>query len=222
MTLRLWAVLAVAGGLAVATVSGCSNQNENAIKITGSDTMVNLAQAWAESFHGDHPEISLQVNGGGSGVGIASLCDGKIDIATASRQMKPKEIELAEANTGKPSPRSSSSAATRWRSTSTRTTRSSRSRCDELAEIYGEGGKITTLVATGRRQPGLHRRRDHPRQPAEQLGHLCLFPRGRAGQEARVQARAHVAKRLDRRRGPGFEHPLRHRLQRHGLQRPTT
>ncbi len=77
MTLRLSAVLAVAVALAVATVSGCSTKNENAIKITGSDTMVNLAQAWAEGFRGDHPDISLQIKGGGSGVGIAALCSGQ-------------------------------------------------------------------------------------------------------------------------------------------------
>jgi phosphate transport system substrate-binding protein len=84
MTVRLWAVLAAAGALAVATVSGCSSKNENAIKITGSDTMVNLAQAWAEGFRGDHPDVSLQIKGGGSGMGIAALCAGKIQIATAS------------------------------------------------------------------------------------------------------------------------------------------
>jgi phosphate transport system substrate-binding protein len=63
--------------------------------------MVNLAQAWAEAHHKKHPEVSIDVKGGGSGVGIAALCSGKIEIATASRQMKPKEIELAKNNTGK-------------------------------------------------------------------------------------------------------------------------
>jgi phosphate transport system substrate-binding protein len=142
MTLRLWAVLAVAGALAVATVSGCSNQNENAIKITGSDTMVNLAQAWAEGFRGDHPDISLQIKGGGSGMGIAALCAGKIQIATASRPMKPKELELAEKNTGKP-PREFIVGRDALAIYVNRGNPIESISLEELAEIYGEGGEIT-------------------------------------------------------------------------------
>ena len=66
------------------------------IKISGSDTMVNLAQAWAEAYNKKHPNVSVQVSGGGSGVGIAGLIDGKVDIANASRQMKAKEKATAE------------------------------------------------------------------------------------------------------------------------------
>ena len=50
------------------------------IRVEGSDTMVNLAQAWAEEYSKSHPEVSVQVSGGGSGVGIASLIDGRSRI----------------------------------------------------------------------------------------------------------------------------------------------
>jgi phosphate transport system substrate-binding protein len=66
-----------------------------AVQIKGSDTMVNLAQAWAEAFMKENPEVAIAVTGGGSGVGIAALISGTTDIAQASRNMEPKEIELA-------------------------------------------------------------------------------------------------------------------------------
>jgi hypothetical protein len=45
------------------------------IRITGSDTMVNLVQAWAENYKDVRPTVSVQVAGGGSGVGLAGLID---------------------------------------------------------------------------------------------------------------------------------------------------
>lgn len=66
------------------------------IENKGSDTMVNLALAWAEKYQGEHPEVSLSVTGGGSGTGIAALINGTVDIANASRQIKEEETELAE------------------------------------------------------------------------------------------------------------------------------
>ena len=66
------------------------------IENKGSDTIVNLALAWAEQYQEDHPDIHLSVTGGGSGTGIAALINGTVDIANASRQIKSKEIKLAE------------------------------------------------------------------------------------------------------------------------------
>ena len=68
------------------------------IENMGSDTLVNLALAWAEDYMRLHPEVSISVTGGGSGTGIAALLNGTIDIANASREMQPKEIETAHAN----------------------------------------------------------------------------------------------------------------------------
>jgi phosphate transport system substrate-binding protein len=64
----------------------------------GSDTMVNLALAWAETYGAEHPEVRLSVTGGGSGTGIAAMINGTVDIANASRAIKDEERQSAEAN----------------------------------------------------------------------------------------------------------------------------
>lgn len=69
---------------------------ENFIQIKGSDTMVNLAQAWAERYMEENPGDSLAVTGGGSGTGIAALISGTCDIVMSSREIKKKEILLAK------------------------------------------------------------------------------------------------------------------------------
>ena len=71
------------------------------IQVKGSDTMVNVAQAWAEAYKTVEPGVEIEVSGGGSGVGIAALTRGAIDIATASRSIKPEESEEVKQNTGK-------------------------------------------------------------------------------------------------------------------------
>jgi phosphate transport system substrate-binding protein len=68
------------------------------IENKGSDTIVNLALAWAEQYQAEHPEVSISVTGGGSGTGIASLINGTVDIANASRQISEEEITGANAN----------------------------------------------------------------------------------------------------------------------------
>lgn len=68
------------------------------IENKGSDTIVNLALAWAEEYQDNHPDVRISVTGGGSGTGIASLINGTVDIANASRQIKSEEIEQAKIN----------------------------------------------------------------------------------------------------------------------------
>lgn len=68
------------------------------MQIKGSDTMVNLAQAWAEVYLNQHPESNIAVNGGGSGTGISALIAGVVDIAQSSRDMGEKEFKMAKAN----------------------------------------------------------------------------------------------------------------------------
>ena len=68
------------------------------IENKGSDTMVNLALAWAEAYQALHPEVSLSVTGGGSGTGIAALINNTVGIANASRAIKQVEIDEAKAN----------------------------------------------------------------------------------------------------------------------------
>lgn len=88
--------------LAVFLIAGCSrrqndpNQPQGFVQVKGSDTVVNAAQKVAEEFMKEYPYMFVAITGGGSGVGIASLINKTCDVATASREIKPKEIELAE------------------------------------------------------------------------------------------------------------------------------
>jgi len=83
------------------TSSSTGNSSETTtayIENKGSDTIVNLALAWAERYQDEHPDVRISVTGGGSGTGIASLINGTVDLANASRQIKAEEIEQAQSN----------------------------------------------------------------------------------------------------------------------------
>ena len=83
----------------IATLAGCGGgEQRTLIQNKGSDTLVNVAQAWAEAYQAVNPSVVVAVSGGGSGTGIAALINGTVDIANASRAIKDKEIELAEKN----------------------------------------------------------------------------------------------------------------------------
>jgi len=75
-----------------------SHQTATYIENKGSDTIVNLALAWAEYYQSEHEDVRISVTGGGSGTGIAALMNGTVDIANASRQIKQEEIETAQSN----------------------------------------------------------------------------------------------------------------------------
>jgi phosphate transport system substrate-binding protein len=66
------------------------------IENKGSDTLVNLALAWAERYQQVRPEVRLAVTGGGSGTGIAAILNGTVDIANASRRITQEELRAAE------------------------------------------------------------------------------------------------------------------------------
>ncbi len=66
------------------------------IEVKGSDTMVNLGQAWAEAFMDEYSEAFISVTGGGSGTGIAAVINGTAHMAQSSRAMKEAEFEQAE------------------------------------------------------------------------------------------------------------------------------
>ncbi|HQE93720.1 MAG TPA: phosphate ABC transporter substrate-binding protein [Anaerolineae bacterium] len=101
LTLKLIALL-----LAVLALGGCRRQSaptaeEGAAAIIqnkGSDTMVNLALAWAEQYQLFEPHVRVAVTGGGTGTGIAALINGTVDIANASRRIKAEELEEAQGN----------------------------------------------------------------------------------------------------------------------------
>ncbi|MGG7034051.1 MAG: phosphate ABC transporter substrate-binding protein [Flavobacterium sp.] len=85
--------LKVAGVLLVIMAIGFSFASLSKITIKGSDTMVILSQQWAEAYMKKHPSTTIQVTGGGSGVGIAALLNGSTDIANSSRPIKPSEMQ---------------------------------------------------------------------------------------------------------------------------------
>ncbi len=74
---------------------------KTSIQDIGSDTMVNLAQAWAEEYGKVEPSVSVEVSGGGSGIGIAALINGTAEIANSSRKLEPAEAEKAKKTSGK-------------------------------------------------------------------------------------------------------------------------
>ena len=90
--LFLVGLLACGGG----PVPGSTAVSTTRIQNKGSDTMVNLALAWAEGYNELNPSIEVSVTGGGSGTGIAALINQTVDMANASRQIKAEEVGQAE------------------------------------------------------------------------------------------------------------------------------
>src|SRR3990172_5666948 len=80
---------------------GTTGPQKAVISNSGSDTMVNLAQMWAEEYQKVKPEVSVEVAGGGSGVGIRDMMQGIVDIANSSRDMTDSEKEQVKRNAGK-------------------------------------------------------------------------------------------------------------------------
>ncbi len=89
---RRWLFVVIA--LILATYAFAA-KDKNSIQVKGSDTMVNLGQAWAEKYMEKNPTDFVAVTGGGSGTGLSSLISGTCDIAMSSRNIKEKEIALA-------------------------------------------------------------------------------------------------------------------------------
>ncbi|MCA9989906.1 MAG: PstS family phosphate ABC transporter substrate-binding protein [Ardenticatenaceae bacterium] len=96
ITLFLLLLLVACRPASAATTPG--EDTGRAIQNKGSDTLVNVALRWAETYREVKPDVSIAVTGGGSGTGIAALVNGTVDIANASRPMKESEIEAARAN----------------------------------------------------------------------------------------------------------------------------
>jgi phosphate transport system substrate-binding protein len=114
--------------------------------------MVNLAQAWAEAYQGEKPDVSCQVRGGGSGVGIAALIGGKVDIAPASRAMSEEEMKLAEEKTGK-RPKEIIVGSDALAIYVHRDSPLDAISLEDLAQVYGEGGKIEKWQQLGVENP---------------------------------------------------------------------
>src|SRR5215210_3870568 len=91
-------VFSTSRGPASSSAETASDSSANYIENKGSDTIVNLALAWAEQYQAEHPDVRISVTGGGSGTGLASLINGTVDIANASRKIKEEELTEAKGN----------------------------------------------------------------------------------------------------------------------------
>jgi phosphate transport system substrate-binding protein len=142
--------LAVCAGLAGCRYDSGDNPlaETSVVRVEGSDTMVNMAQAWAERYHQERPGVSVQVLGGGSGVGIASLIDGNCDIADASRTIKPDEIQRVKASRGA-APKEIEVAYDALAVLVHKDNPLDTISIDQLAEIFGENGSITRWSQLG-------------------------------------------------------------------------
>jgi phosphate transport system substrate-binding protein len=82
---QLFSIITLAGSMAMSVWAGN-------ITVKGSDTLLILAQKWAETYMGLHPDVKIQVSGGGSGIGFAALQNQTTDLCDASRKAKSAEI----------------------------------------------------------------------------------------------------------------------------------
>jgi phosphate transport system substrate-binding protein len=95
----------ILSALACIGILGCGGGDRagrSVIQNKGSDTLVNVAQAWAENYQTVNPSVAIAVSGGGSGTGFAALINGTVDIANASRSIKDSEVEQARAQGHEP------------------------------------------------------------------------------------------------------------------------
>ncbi len=131
------------------SADGGGKKDGVSIQNIGSDTMVNLAQAWAEKYHDVDPKVSVEVSGGGSGIGVAALINGTCDIANSSRKLEAEEEEKATARYGGKHPTEhlvGYDALAIYVHPSNPITEIS---VEQLSEIYKEGGKITKWSELG-------------------------------------------------------------------------
>jgi phosphate transport system substrate-binding protein len=134
-------------------VSACGGGTDRiVIENTGSDTMLDVAQAWAERYQTVNPAVAVAVSGGGSGTGIASMIDGTVDISNSSRPMTEAEIESARANGNDPVEHIVGYDALAV--FLHRDNPISEMTLDQIAEIYAEGGRAERWRDLGVSVPG--------------------------------------------------------------------
>ena len=127
--------------------------SKSSIQNIGSDTMVNLAQAWAEEYAKVEPSVSIEVSGGGSGIGIAALINKTADIANSSRRLEPEEVEKAKK--GGEDPKEFMVGYDALSVFVHKTNPLTEISMEELGEIYREGGKLARWSELGITIPGV-------------------------------------------------------------------
>ncbi|MEJ2529665.1 MAG: PstS family phosphate ABC transporter substrate-binding protein [Gammaproteobacteria bacterium] len=134
------------------TAVGATAADRVVIQNKGSDTLVNVAQAWAEAYSKVNPKVAIAVSGGGSGTGIAAMINGTVDIANASRKMKASEIKSAESNGQNPKEHVVGYDALAVYLNSANPAKSLS--FNQLKEIFIRGGKATKWSDVGLKVPG--------------------------------------------------------------------
>ena len=141
------ATILLAAGLALSACKGSSSRH-TLLQNKGSDTLVNVAQAWAETYRTVRPEVAVAVSGGGSGTGIAALINGTVDLANASREITPSEAaEIRKARGADPVQHVVARDAIVVYVHKTNPVK--RLTFAHLACIYGEGGACGTWTSVG-------------------------------------------------------------------------
>jgi len=144
-------VCALAGG--VAGCSGGERSQRTLIQNKGSDTLVNVAQAWAEAYRTIDPNVAVAVSGGGTGTGIAALINGTVDLANASRDITAEEKQkIKEAQHADPIEHTVAIDAVVF--FVHKDNPLSRISLEQIACIYGEGGACNTWSALDVTVPG--------------------------------------------------------------------
>jgi phosphate transport system substrate-binding protein len=141
-----------AGGPALGAGGSSGGIQRSVIQNIGSDTMVNVAQAWAEEYAAVEPAVSVEVSGGGSGTGIAALIEGTVDIANCSRRIEPEEMDEAIRNTGK-TPHEFTVGYDALAVYVNNDNSLEQITLSQLAEVYGEKGTLTKWSQLGARLP---------------------------------------------------------------------
>ncbi|HKC86244.1 MAG TPA: substrate-binding domain-containing protein, partial [Blastocatellia bacterium] len=154
----LMVLIAMSGLIA----NGCDRADETnqpyahgrtVIQNIGSDTMVNLAQAWAEEYAMVEPLVSVEVSGGGTGTGVAALINGTADIANCSRQMEPGEIAKVSATDGR-QPEQNIVGYDALAIFAHKDNPLEEITIERLAAIYGEKGPVRSWADLGVQVPG--------------------------------------------------------------------
>jgi phosphate transport system substrate-binding protein len=142
--------------LASALMGGCQtglSRVTAVVRNAGSDTMVNVAQAWAEEYAKVNPSVSVEVAGGGSATGIAALIDGAADLANCSRPVEREEIETSKQKKGR-APKAWIVGVDALAVYVNRGNPLDEISLEQLAELYGRAGGVDKWTSLGVRIPG--------------------------------------------------------------------
>ena len=150
--LGCFAVMVGCGGGAGGDGGTAGSGQRVVLQNKGSDTLVNVAQAWAENYKEVDPNVAVAVTGGGSGTGISALINGTVDLANASRKMKDKEVQLANDNGVEPVEHTVGFDALAVYLHPDNPAESLS--IEQLAAIYGEGGEVESWSQLGLSVPG--------------------------------------------------------------------